>query len=456
MNLLANKKGLALLPALFFFFSCEEPSELGLELNPKGDAISTHYVEIPLETAQVHIDSIFSSSNIIRNNAGVITSITPVYIGRNKSEDFGVLTATAYSNIGTLDSIPPVAASASLDSAFLRLRFGSSFFGDELSAAQTLTIYQLQDAIEPTSAVDGNLAYRYYTNDSEVLGEQIGQLTFDTSAVVNNTLSIPLSDLFASGILDQLKADTTTFSTQAAFNEFIRGLAIVPGEENTFINSYSPALSKIDLYYGGDSARVSFPLIPKEMEEETLLQLPAYYHLEADYSGTGLENVPMYGYNEEFQTTDGQLYFRSSAGLVPKISYAAFRDLITADSLEGYRIIINQAILAIDSIEANGPFQPLPSALSMNFVDGNNSPIPVVTRADLPVSLEMRTFIAGQDTLFRYQGDLALALEEYALNANDHYLQGIVYPAGPSSLASFVTEPADITLKVYYTIIKED
>ena len=442
--------------ALFFLFSCEEPSELGLELNPKEDLISTHYVEIPLETAQVRVDSVFSSSDVVRNSRGAISSITPTYIGRTTSERFGTLTATAFSNIGTLDSIPPVEESAGLDSAFLRPRFGSSPFGDDLAATQTLTIYQLQNAVEPTSETDGAVAYRYYTKNTEALGEQIGQIAFDTSAVERSTLSIPLSDLFATEILEKLKTDTSVFSTQEAFNEFIHGLAIVPGEENTFINSYSPAVSKIELYYGGDSTFVSFPLYPKTEEGEILRQLPTYYHLEADYSGTGLENISMYGYKEDFQTMDGRLYFRSTAGLVPKISFASFRDFITADSLEDYRIIINQAILKIDSIETEGAHHPLPSSIALNLVGENNSLIPVVTRADFPVPFDVQPFITEQDTLFRYQGDLAPALDEYVLSRDDKYLQGIIYPAGPSSFASFVTQPADITLKVYYTILKED
>lgn len=60
MKLLHKIGGLALVPA--FFFACEEPTQLGAELNPLNSKIEAHYVEVPLEVKQVKVEDRPSSA----------------------------------------------------------------------------------------------------------------------------------------------------------------------------------------------------------------------------------------------------------------------------------------------------------------------------------------------------------------------------------------------------------
>ena len=445
-----------MLPALFFFFSCEEPSEIGLELNPNMSAVSTHYVEIPLETSQIQIDSLLSSvtATATQTNQGRKVNFSPILIGRNSTPAFGDLRATAFTNISTTDSVPAVEAGASVDSVFLRLSYEQAFSGQAIDAGQSLQVFRLQDAVKPTAVVADTIKkYTYFTFNSEELAEQIGSISFDTSQVDNNVLKIALSSAFANEILEKLKSTPSTFASQEAFNDFIKGLAIVPGEENTFINNYNLHLSGIELFYGGNTKPVSFPLIPRFLipGQGERTTLPAYYHLETDYSNTALVNAPTDSRGTQaFTTTDGLLYFRSGVGLSPKISFSALESFINSDTLGTF--VLNQATLEIDSVGATVEGAKVPAVVAFSLTDKNNKPSEMFifeTKASQYVRNQ-------QDTLFRYRTDLLPALEQYIQTKDERFLQGMYSLLNSSSLSGFIADPDHIRLKIYYTSLKED
>lgn len=465
-----NLKGLAMLPALFLLFSCEEPSEIGLNINPNQGAISTHFVEIPVETSQIKADSV--RSGVVRIFTQNASTTTPVYIGRASDPVFGALTAKAYTNIGVpTTSLPTVASNAGVDSIVMRLAYDNNFVGEGISEEQSLHIYQLLEAIEPTSTIADVRQYNYQIFNSEPLGSQIGTSSFDTASVKNKTLHIPLNKAFGTEILDQLKADTSVIRNQQAFNDFIGGLAVVPGQENTFLNNYLFPSSRIDLYYGGKTTPISFPFLPGDAQTEVVnqtgyIQFPTYYELETDFSGTPLENAAEAGNREEFQTADNQLYFRSGVGLFPKISFPALEDFFNSDTLGNY--IINQVVLEIDSVTDGEDNRQIPRQVHFYFVNENNARINGVTsptRGGVPLEIGM-TVVNGQDTVLSYTNTVSkagedllfLGLNQYIQTQNQDYLQGFLSnaPDSPNSLLKFIAEPEKIKLGIYYTTINSE
>src|SRR5690606_25026963 len=85
MNLLDRNLGLIVFAA-FFIFSCEEPNEIGLSLNP-DDKIGVYFVELPVETSMVYTDSFNTSSGDI------------IYSGVQSVPDFGKTEAAAYTQV---------------------------------------------------------------------------------------------------------------------------------------------------------------------------------------------------------------------------------------------------------------------------------------------------------------------------------------------------------------------
>ncbi len=465
MNLLdkhpTTKIGLAMLPALFFLFSCEEPSEIGLDLNPNKGAVSTHYVEIPLEISQYYNDSLFSAVNL--PTSGKASDIIPVPIGRSSNARFGEVVASAYTNIGSPGATANIPAGAQPDSAFLFLSYNNSFIGSNIAGTQSLEVYRLQSPISPTDSTitqtDGKqstrLKYYYYSFNSQELGEQLGQLTFDTSEVRNKTVKIPLDPAFARELLNKVQqSDSTFLNNQDAFDAFARGLAIVPGESNSFINTYNLFQSGISVYYQrNDSTRtLTFPLSPKTKAGRTYEQFPSYFNLDTDYSNTALANVPegVHG-GSVIETTDSLIYFRTRVGLYPKVSFAALESFLNSDTLGSF--VINQAILEIDSIKASGADQPIPTQLGFFFTDTNNKLLSSVNPSEASAQ---RYVINQQDTLYNYRANLILQLEQYIQSTDPKYLQGRFQGGNTAPFTSFVTDPERIKLKIYYTSFKED
>src|SRR5690606_4340528 len=123
MSLLDNKKGLTILSALFLLIACEEPSELPLGISPKQGIISSHYIEIPIETTQIRVDDNVRSTISLINSANSVFN-TSTYIGKMDHPIFGQVKATAYTNIAlpVVDSIPSLSAEVTATSASLHLK----------------------------------------------------------------------------------------------------------------------------------------------------------------------------------------------------------------------------------------------------------------------------------------------------------------------------------------------
>jgi hypothetical protein len=64
MNLRGRLSGWAILIVLPIFFSCEDPNEIGSELNPSINNITTQFKEFVLNTSQVFSDSVATSDPI--------------------------------------------------------------------------------------------------------------------------------------------------------------------------------------------------------------------------------------------------------------------------------------------------------------------------------------------------------------------------------------------------------
>lgn len=453
-----------MLPALFFLFSCEDPSEIGLDLNPRQGAISTHYVELPVESSQLFIDS-------VRTAVGPAGELTR--IGRNSDPNFGELTAIGYTNIGAPTRLPSVPAGAQVDSAFLNLTFEVAFLGTDIGANQELSIYSLPEPILPktitTNEESGTtvLNFDYFAFDRESMeeAELIGQISFDTASLRTTVLRIPLDNAFASKILrSAITGDSVLWSDQRAFDEFIGSLAIVPGEGNTFINNYNFAAntSGIDVHHSGSSSTLTLRFVPLQRDDLVYSQYPTYFGLEEDLSKTPLATAPSSGHKQVFEPKDNRLYFRSGAGFVTTFDLSAFRDFVNSDTLGQF--IINQAVLEIDSVSGGGDNQGVPPQLGLFYIDENNNRINGLTSSTVGIPVNANRYITNeQDTLFQYvssqsqaQTGLVPAFERYMQTADENYLRGILYPSGAiNSLRNFIAEPGKVKLKIYYTSLKE-
>lgn len=481
MNLLVKKIGLVLLPALFF--ACEDPTELGANLNPNTGAVSTHYIEIPVNTSQVRSDSTLSSLQFSGILAGNSIGSNP-YVGRLDNPDFGVTKATLYSNIGLPAALPAVGTNARLDSVRIQLVWNSrNVFGNALRQEQRFQVYQLAQPISPSGSTVVNdtvnvLFYRYYAINKEPLGEPLGQLRLDISTVfdkldsasfVNDAnrriLAGQLDFAFGEQLLAAFRSNTDGVrDSQAAFDNFVKGLALVPDDMNTFVTTYDlgNANSGVFLYYtqGTEQRTIRLPFYPSETNRlrygygNTINTLPAYYGIETDRSGTGLAGASSVGHLQEFDPLDDRVYFQGIGGLLPKVEFKGFKDFVLNQD-EGDLISINRASLEFDSLFNGVTRQPIPSEAVLYFVNDNNRRFQsaMLSGAERAPSTTRRIYTVGETSVNYFSSDIVFNLEQYMRSGEDRYLQAILYPAESvfNSPNQFVIKPGQVKLKIWYT-----
>jgi hypothetical protein len=484
MNLLVKKIGLVLLPALFF--ACEDPTDLGANLNPNTGALSVHYAEFPLATSQVRSDSIFTS---LRQLPGGTNFYSP-YVGRVQSEQFGTLTASLYANLALPAQLPAVGTYARLDSVKLDVVWNKNVYGSSLIATQHFTVHQLTAPIPVSKQEVVNdsvnvYSYNYYSGNTREVGPQIGQFTFSIADVasrldadttlpnpINRRISIPIDKQLGEQLLSAFRTNEGNIrDSQQAFENFFKGIAIVPSQQNTFLTSLDliseneaanlrPGLT---LYYtqGTEQRTIRLRFRPPNTPTNFYLSSPAYFALESDFSGTPLASAATSSHLQTFNAQDGQVYFQGITGIYPKVDLTPFKDFVVSMQDEGI-FVLNRAVVEIDSVVAGTPGrQPLPQSIEFYFVDDNNrrfqaafSQAGAYERAS---SIFNRSYTVGETTVNYYQADIAFNLEQFLRTGEDRYLQAIIYPVDPlfSAPNRFVVQNKQVKLKLWYTKIKE-
>lgn len=494
MNLLVKKIGLVLLPALFF--ACEEPTELGTSLNPNEGALSTHYVEIPVTTSQVRIDSFslftatqpFSALRGLEEDGRAVWS--PLYLGRIESSDFGVVKSSLYANLAKPDTAS-FTSSVRLDSVKFQLVWNNkNIYGKNLDQPQQFLLYQLESPIASTAKrtdTDNQgvtfdlLTYNYGVRNQQPLGKELGNLTLnvpaafinnpDTSAlneVSTRIISTPLDPAEAQIMFDRFKQDAKPenyangiFASQEAFDNFIKGIAVVPGDNNSFITTFDIANANSGLFFyytqGTEQYQLRISFIPGS---NTLryTTYPVYFGLEEDRTGTGLANASTAGHLEEFQPIDQRVYFQPLSGILPKVEFNAFKDFLLTLAADE-KIIINRAFLEFDSVLVGGKREPLPQQLNLFFVEDDNRVFPSARLAGPERAFSTvlgQPYKVGTTSVNYYRSDIAFVLEQFMQNSQDRYLQTILYPGASQSFRpnSFVVRPEQVKLKIWYTKLK--
>ena len=474
MKLLNKFSGLVLIvPALFF--ACEEPTELGADLNPNNNKLEARYAELPLEVSHVKYDSIFSAYS---------NSNTSIYIGRLESSDFGKQNFSAYFNlfrplnVGGLEG-----GELEFFSASLELVYGQAPFGNNIGAPQELKVYQLAEPIPYTDFQETGteeepktlLRYAYYTkNEATVSSTLLGETSFvinsvlqeennadSTLATKNRKVSIPLNDAFGADLLFEIsRQNDASIYDQAELEKLTKGLAILAGENNTFVNNYEFANSQIKIAYREGTKTpdtLYLPLLPTvtslaSESDTTYSSLPVYFGVESDFSGTPLALASVSSNLQEFETGDDQLYYAPVLGIFPKIDYTSFQDFLAADT--NNNVIINRAFLEFDNILRPSLKERLPVSVGFYPVEASNRRFTSTYTSGLERSLLSRRvqYEVDEVTIDQYQSDIVRILEQYQKYENQRYLKGIYYPESTLlDLARMSAGQDKLRLRLWYT-----
>jgi hypothetical protein len=225
-TLLVKKSGLILGLALLIF-ACEDPGEIGLNINPENGAFVARYVEIPIESKLVqHRDVLSDNTTRIdrsrtSNANDILRGDGRFLIGNVASSEIGKIEASAYaslylSKIGFkgYDSVPSPYIFDSLK-MFARVEYLN---GNNMVTSQKIMVHELKDTLMIDSLYLTNSAQEYH---DEPLGVFDFDLTSFDSIRVDTVLSTRLSDALGQRFMDDVQVDTLPFSSNPEFRKIL-------------------------------------------------------------------------------------------------------------------------------------------------------------------------------------------------------------------------------------------
>ncbi len=189
--------------------SCEDPSNIGLELDPNSNQIGVFYQEIPLSASVVLTDSINT------------TNTRHLVYGKDESDFFGKTEATAYARLLYNRDVRRPEATAVLDSVRFNINM-RHVLGDDLDAPKTIHVHTLEEQIRDIN----------YFNFNSLNYDPVPviSLTVDFKDKQDTIVSISINNEFTERIFTELR-DGNAFNDIFSFREFLPGL-VFKGAEN--------------------------------------------------------------------------------------------------------------------------------------------------------------------------------------------------------------------------------
>ncbi len=479
MNLWAKRIGqLAALPVALFFFSCEEEANLlGYKNpNPKFDA---SYVEIPLESSVLLLDSQRTSNYSFENEANRLL------VGQYVDTRLGSVSANAYTQYYT-NSTSKIQSNAVFDSVSLKLRYDFYLYGIKSASSQTISVYELEQTLDyanrrnyfNTSQAQASttpIGSKTFTVDTEKL-EKIAKDKPDTILQV----TVPLDMAFGQRIFNEAveyanNPNDTTFITFTQFVEAFKGLAI-KSDNGDKIMGFSP-LSSIQVHYHYNDTVATALSLPFAL-------VTNFNEIKTDFATGDLAGLTQP--SQDFYPASDLRYIQSGTGVATKLDLAKFFEF--ADTVAN--VIITSAELNIQSVETD--FTPSSSYVLRLLKDNNE--VEKYARKNVQDSIDLRLYNptfpghsgtlridAGQtlvnepDSAFYVLGDqnnpyLSYSADNKALRGNyalffqqltllnenkrrfQHFL---ISPASPApntkSVNRAVFHKDNIKLRIYYT-----
>jgi hypothetical protein len=426
-----------------FISSCEDPSNIGLALDPNNNQIGVVYQEIPLSVTVVKQDSLLAVNpdNLV--------------FGGDVSDFFGKTEGIAYSRLLFNRDVTRPLTNAVLDS--VRFNFNvRAVNADDLSSTKSIAVHRLKEQIQDIN---------YYNfNGLDYEEDPIFKASFDFSARQDTLVNYDLSDNeFAKLLFEELK-DGTIFTDIFTFREYLPGLVFKGDQEEEGSFTVRPGNNTGFVFFyrnEGDTVSRAYPIA-------TGVNLNVARHFNQiinDPTGTPTEAI-----REPFVAYDlgDRAGSKNSTGLLVKLDMSPLDAFL--DTLQN--VTFNQVILELGPLERNVATNRPPQFHQMLFTNETNR---VLLRSDgrvMSVQPDGRPQVdpitgepifTDSPSLLAHDRERNIYRQTITSHVNAIYRKNIqrrdflLYPLVSGvdeyrhSLREFVIDPQSPVLKIYYS-----
>ncbi|WP_242921522.1 DUF4270 family protein [Pontibacter liquoris] len=393
---------------LFFFFattllaSCEDASEIGIDLQDKNQ-IGTNYTDTLTIT----------TGTVLLNDSILSFRVVPVQAGQYADPVLGTVKATTYTELALGGSSVKFGDNPVADSAVLTLDYGA-IYGNQ-SAPLTLEVHRLTEGFQEKASyfTTSTLAYESEPLGTVTFQPRLTKVKSGNTEVDSATIArVKLSPAFASELVAQ--SGQSTFTNQDNFNNFLKGIALVPTGQLGNIVGFKPnsAKTRITLYYKAGAEQKTHVFGISEGQR-------FFTNVQTDRTGTALASLDQKGEYIPATATGGESYIQTNSQLLTKIEIPY---LLKLKELEG-DIVLNRAELVIPVKKGSTAAVAAPPVLALFPTNSSNRILK--TSAGAPITVQ-KDALGSVD---RTDNPAALAYDakrgQYALNITP-YVQALL------------------------------
>ena len=427
-----------------FLLSCEDDNFLSLPTDPGQPNLQIQFSRIAVPYTLVQLDSVRTTPEDESSRS---------LAGRQEDATFGRVSATTYLEFNVGGTRPAVEAGAQYDSLVLQTRYDRSF-GVASGVRQALNIRRVTELFARPDPDDLTDRVVYYSKDA---------LSVDATAVVGtallgskpggtvDTVQFRLDDTLGQDFFRLALDGDSTVIVSSRFQEYFNGLALTPGEDNSFVASFDARGARMLLYFtdaDGEAQTYEFPI-------------NRYFNtISSDRTGTPLATLTVP--DQKTASPDGRFYLQSGAGLAPQIDLGAVLDTIRGYSPEGQQTLLNRVDLYIGLTDIADTLNAPRSIFFYNFGE-NYLRIPQFQSRNLigyqgVVSDQTQQGVADA-AILNDSGQYQLSITNYMaslINSETTNTEYIVLGSNYNqSTQQLVTLPDSVYLDVYYSVLAQ-
>ena len=427
MILLAKIKIGLIFGLALFFYACEDPNEIGLELKGDPDRIGVFFQEIELETNLINNDSLFT------------LSVVRLLTGETYNMDFGSLKAAGFTQFGFSDNSLAIPDSATYDSLVLDIKCDYSF-GTGIMSDQRFTVHEITEDLYDTAAY-----FAFSTAEYDPVPLSTGDFLLPERR--DTIFSFRMDDAYGlrlfEAAIDTNVIDPSDINT---LHQLFKGIAIIADEGNNSvlgINVLNDSTA-LRLYYTYDDSTYNYPFQFKRVAN--------FNQFITNRAGTPLQGIEDIHYEDFFPGND-KAYIQSGGNLVTKIDFSPLMAFF--DTLE--YVTINQAVINI-TIDEPGLNELPPSSVSFYYTNETNKRI--LSRGDY---LGIRDENSGQilkaifsEEDLTYMAPITL-FSDNLIKGNIDETTVLMYPPDfglTNTVNQCIVSPGKVKLEIYYSRVK--
>lgn len=442
---------LSLLATTVSFYSCDKEMSVSLDNSNENMGI-------------VVVDSMTINTSTFQLLDMPSAGTGTLLVGKSTQPKIGSLKSSSYFLVQLQTLTNDIPANAVFDSINLVLRPNRAryFYGDT-TKTQSIAVHRVTEEIvlkDITNSID-NYNTPVYVSGPTIFNNQ--KFNFDATALGSqsfsprirsiDSISIKLNQSLGQEIYDMVRTNDINVTSNESFQKYLKGLVLVPGDQNTVVLGLSDTL-KVNVnysYFGADGFK-------KQGAKVITAGGKSYQYNNIEYDRTGTAYAALNATNREISSsaTNGELLIQSGAGLVAKMTIPSLNDFMHEENLA-----VNKVELIVETTGNNYGFYPTSNALMLLIANSNGVPISYV-RAPFSANIQQANFIPGNDS--GVNGRYVFNLIDFIKNVNTPEFRGTSLLLSTASPALFGTANATmiatengkpkIKLNIVYTKFK--